>query len=277
MSGLVQFRNIADEITIRESDGVAVVSTRGAARLVGRDESTLREHFKGAGNKPSKMAEMLLDRGFEGAGVNQFSDEGIPDEALGVILKYYAYKAGRWCTQQAEYACDQFMDIGIRSACYLAKGLFDFNGAQKLKQARVATIAEIKDATEFYRELYGDAYAQSYGPLMMEKHQPHLLGPAAPAKERSSLSSADALLTPTEIAAHLDMTYQSSGKPSPRAANSLLEAMGYQVKIDKQWTPTEKGKPFSVLNPVSTDSKSDKFQLFWKVSILDELRGEEAA
>ena len=45
MSDLVQFTNIADEITIRESDGVAIVSIRAAGRLAGRGENALREHF----------------------------------------------------------------------------------------------------------------------------------------------------------------------------------------------------------------------------------------
>lgn len=69
---------------------------------------------------------MIVAKGFEGAEISCFSEEGVPDQALGAILKYFAYKAGKRCTAQAEYACDQFQDIGIRAACYAAKGLVKF-------------------------------------------------------------------------------------------------------------------------------------------------------
>ena len=45
MSDLTEFRNIADEITIRESDGVAIVSIKAAARLAGKAPKSLRHHF----------------------------------------------------------------------------------------------------------------------------------------------------------------------------------------------------------------------------------------
>lgn len=55
MSDLIEFRNIADEITIRE-DGVPVVTIRGGARLAGKDEKALRYHLSGA----EKIAQNLL-------------------------------------------------------------------------------------------------------------------------------------------------------------------------------------------------------------------------
>lgn len=68
---------------------------------MGVDESSLRETLSNAGLKASKMLQMLADAGFDGAGVRLFSTQGIPDIALTVIIKYYAFEAGRYCTQQA--------------------------------------------------------------------------------------------------------------------------------------------------------------------------------
>ena len=117
-SELQQPVKIADEITISE-DGVAIVSIRGAARLAGVDDKALRKHFSSADSVANKLAEMLEAKGFTGADAwaKEFS-QGIPDQALGVILKYYAYEAGARCTEEAKQTCGLFFDIGIRSFCY---------------------------------------------------------------------------------------------------------------------------------------------------------------
>ena len=133
----------------------------------------------------------------------------------------------------------------------------------------------IQQVAEVYARFYGDAYAQSYIGQQIEKHYPALAGEPLPAKERSSLKSSNALLNATEVAEQLGMTYKSSGKPNPRAVNNMLAALGYQEKIEGKWSATEKGKPFSDRKPVSTGSKSDKDQLLWYASILDELRGSD--
>ena len=156
MSDLIEFRNIADEITIREKDGVAIVSIRAAGRLAGRDEKALRKHF-GADFSSLKLAKMLADKGFKGADLKRFSQDGIPDQALGVILKYYAYKAGRWCTEQAEHACDQFLDMGIRATCYAAKGMVEVkNTAPETAPLELPPAEKAKLAIEIVREAFAD-------------------------------------------------------------------------------------------------------------------------
>lgn len=121
---------IADEITIGE-DGVAIVSIRGAARLAGVSPSSIANGLSSVASTPNQMARMIMDRGFDGVALlEQFPKQGIPDIALGAILKYYAYKAGQWCTEEAERACEQFDIIGIRSFCYSVKGMVEMKKPQ---------------------------------------------------------------------------------------------------------------------------------------------------
>ena len=81
------------------ADGKAFVSIRGAARIADVDHKALTKAFKTAGGiNPSKLAQALTESGFE---PGDFSGTGVPDIALAIILKYYAFKANR-TTEQAE-------------------------------------------------------------------------------------------------------------------------------------------------------------------------------
>ncbi|MEG4149394.1 hypothetical protein [Microcoleus sp. Pol12B5] len=94
------------------ADGKAFVSIRGAARIADINDKTLGDSLKtAAGINPSKLAQSLTDSGFEPAG---FSETGIPDIALAIVLKYYAYKAKR-TTEQAEQFYDAMSAVGIRT------------------------------------------------------------------------------------------------------------------------------------------------------------------
>lgn len=44
-----------------------------------------------------------------------FSEEGIPDTAFAVICEYYAFEAGKRCTEQAKLVYRAFATIGIRT------------------------------------------------------------------------------------------------------------------------------------------------------------------
>ena len=112
------FENIQKELRIDAATGVGYCSIRGAATIAGVDESTLREHFKSAGLEPSKMAESLVEKGFEGAGLTAFAQTGIPDLALAGILEYYAIDAGRYCNPTARAAYKSFAAIGIRTVIH---------------------------------------------------------------------------------------------------------------------------------------------------------------
>jgi hypothetical protein len=98
-------------------NGKTIVSIRGAARIAGVSEGALRKNLKlkGAYLSASKMAEMLIESGCEGAYLSSFSKQGIPDTALAIILEYYAYEAEENCTQEAKLACRTYSAIGIRT------------------------------------------------------------------------------------------------------------------------------------------------------------------
>lgn len=126
--------SIPDEIRNEfriDAEGKAFVSIRGAARIADINDKTLGDSLKtaaginpvessetfatkgveGAGIKPSKLAQMLLESGFA---PGDFAETGIPDVALSIVLKYYAFKAKR-TTEQAERFYDAMSAIGIRT------------------------------------------------------------------------------------------------------------------------------------------------------------------
>lgn len=105
---------IASEVKV-DPAGKATFSIRAVARLAGIDESSLREGFKGAGLKPTKLAEFLTQHGIEGAGLERFPVTGIPDTVVALIVGYYAMQAGRYCTEQAKQVFFAFAAIGIRA------------------------------------------------------------------------------------------------------------------------------------------------------------------
>lgn len=122
MGDLIQFKKIADEITIRE-DGVGVVTIRGAARLTGISPESISQAFRSVRQKPNKLARTLIEEGFDGVRLATMHKEGITDEAMAVIAHYYAYDAGRYCKPEAKHTSRQFKKLGARTAFYGLKGL----------------------------------------------------------------------------------------------------------------------------------------------------------
>jgi hypothetical protein len=106
--------SIPDEIRNEfrvDVDGKAFVSIRGAARIADVTHVALLKAFEGGNKNPSKLAQMLMDAGFE---PGNFSETGIPDIALSILLKYYAFKANR-TTEQAERFYDAMSAVGTRT------------------------------------------------------------------------------------------------------------------------------------------------------------------
>jgi hypothetical protein len=97
-----------------DSEGKAFSSIRGVARLVGVDESSIREALSCAGFTMSKIAQKLMEQGFDGAGLTSFSKNGIPDIAIATILEYYTFDAGARCTEQAKKVLRFASRIGLR-------------------------------------------------------------------------------------------------------------------------------------------------------------------
>ncbi|WP_341530087.1 hypothetical protein WKK05_12795 [Nostoc sp. UHCC 0302] len=105
---------IKSEIQI-DSNGHGKASMKATARLAGVSDRAILKVLASADLKPSKLTQMLMDKGFAGADLNSWRTEGIPDIAVGIILNYYAYLAGRYCTQQARLVCEAFGTIGVRA------------------------------------------------------------------------------------------------------------------------------------------------------------------
>lgn len=108
-------RQIQQEYRIAD-DGSVTVSIRGVARLAGVSWQALSKQFstgsEGGNISGSKLVQTLESRGFEAA---TFSVAGVPDTAVALILEYYAFDAGKRCTEQAKNCCRAFMAIGIRT------------------------------------------------------------------------------------------------------------------------------------------------------------------
>jgi hypothetical protein len=70
----------------------------------------------------------------------------------------------------------------------------------------------------------------------------------------------------------LSVSTKNNSKPQPINLNKILESHGFQIKIDKQWKPTQTGENFSkFVQNKSTTSTKNIFHLNWKIEILEEI------
>ena len=111
MSDLILSEEIKAEFTVN-ADGSTTTTIRGAARLAGVNEKALRYQFSTAEKSAPKLAQKLMEHGFNPA---EFSTNGITEVALSVILEFYSFDAGARCTQQARLVYKAFASIGIRT------------------------------------------------------------------------------------------------------------------------------------------------------------------
>jgi hypothetical protein len=114
---------IKDEIKVTP-DGKGFASIRATARLSGVSDMALRANF-GCEDNLSKMAEKLTSQGFQ---VRTFSESGVPDLAVALIVEYYAFDAGKRCTEQAKLVYRAFAGCGVRA------WMHDLTGWQKPAQ-----------------------------------------------------------------------------------------------------------------------------------------------
>jgi hypothetical protein len=106
---------ISQEITV-DSNGRGKASIRATARLADVDATGLVRSLKtSVDNSPSKLAQKLINKGFEGVEILAWSQSGIPDVAVASILHYYGYEAGKRCSLQARLACEAFESVGVRA------------------------------------------------------------------------------------------------------------------------------------------------------------------
>ncbi|MBD2439818.1 hypothetical protein [Nostoc sp. FACHB-110] len=105
---------IKQEIEV-DASGNAKASIRATARLAGVDHTAIINHLQSGELKPTKLAQMLMEQGFNAGELKEWRTEGIPDKAIAIILEYYAFYANRYCNPQARLVCRSFNTIGIRA------------------------------------------------------------------------------------------------------------------------------------------------------------------
>ncbi|MFG6105358.1 hypothetical protein U2F10_24095 [Leptothoe sp. EHU-05/26/07-4] len=248
---------------IRENLQGENLSIKGVAALCGVADTSI---IRGAAFKSLALAGRLENKGFEAAAL---AEEGFNPVATWLTIDYFANES----KAKAVYAkaiANTFGAFGVKSAF---NQISHENFNQQIQPNEPRLIAGFVDAGKALGKMFGPAYGESFTLLNIKKHCPNVALPEVPAQERASLKSAEALLTPTDIGKELGIVY-STGRGHAVKVNHLLRELGYQEKIGEKgpWSATEKGKPFSERKPISTNSKSDKDQLFWYASILDELR-----
>ena len=76
--------------------GARRLSIRGASRVCGVHHNTLNYQFRaleGGQISDSKLAKKLIQQGFEGGQILSWKTEGVPAQALAVIVAFYAFEA----------------------------------------------------------------------------------------------------------------------------------------------------------------------------------------
>lgn len=139
-----------------------------------------------------------------------------------------------------------------------------------------ASLKDINYVARMMRRVYGAAYEQEYLTHQLKRHAPELLGPSPTPEQLAPAETTKAIFRPTDLARELGL-FNKSGNPDARAANKLLESLGYQTKVNGQWQPTQKGHSHAEVKHVDTDSRTAKNQLFWLDTILPILQEHVAA
>lgn len=185
--------------------------------------------------------------------------------------KLVAIKLARWINVKFELWCDKniFTLMSTGKVELQAKSLE--NGREILERQLAPTPPpELIDklATGFGKR-FGKLYEQRYYYQQVKRHYPFLAGHTPQSNETASLPTANALLTPTKIAEQLGWKYQT-GSPNARKVNKVLEHLGYQEKISKQWSATDKAINANLCDrkPVETNSRTQKDQLLWSDKVI---------
>lgn len=125
---MIELKKIIDqirsEVEVNEK-GEGSLSIRALARICDINHKTLVDHFNrgefGDFN-PSKLAQTLIEHGIEPWG---FGQHGVPDIAAYLVIDYYAYNAGKNCTEFAKMAQKAIGAIGMRQWCRDVTGWSD--------------------------------------------------------------------------------------------------------------------------------------------------------
>lgn len=255
-------------IDVIDSGGVLVVDSRLISERLGIQHETLMRTVK---RHQTRIEQRLGHLRFEVGTVT--NSVGAVNETIYTLLTEPQATVVMTLSRNTEQVIECKFDLV--EAFEKAKSLAKLPPEKdSIKPSNVLPFDVIDKGAEIMGKRFGKAYEESLVMQNIQKYYPQLALPEVSAKDRSSLKSGEALMTPTEIAEALDIRCKTTPSFDPKAVNKLLRDLGYQEKIEGKsgWSATEKGNPFSERKPVSTNSRSDKDQLFWYASILDILR-----
>jgi hypothetical protein len=266
-------KQILSEIEI-DAQGKGKGSIRATARLAGVDDESVRKALVyTADQKPTKLAQMLMGYGFSPADLNDWRQSKIPDLAISVIFTYYAYDAGRYCTEQARLVCQAFMTIGIRSWMQKIKGWEQETAPKQiLPTPSLEEISTLLDLTLGKAGLEPKLVAGAKLNAIAKRY-PHLKQEAEEAKSMLAVSVENKLLAPRQLGEIL--TEQTGDIWSPQRVNKFLIEEGFQVRNPEgnpDYLPTEKGKPYSQMTLNTAKGRDKTVQhLRWLESVLETL------
>jgi len=269
---------IKNEISV-DATGKGKASIRAVARLMDVDHTSLLESLKTAGGiSPSKLVALLTEQGFDAGGILFWTENGIPDLAIAIIAKYYAYKAGQRCKKQAEMVDTAFTGIGVRSWIQQQTGW---------KRQEPKQVEQINQ--ELSNPLYLQASATAIDLVLIptgtdsrliagvkanyfSKIYPELAPAMEEAKKLLSIPIEDELVRPGKLA---ELYEAKTGiKLSAQKMNKLLADKGLQFKnpngSEPAWKPTEEGKEYSqtVMDTAKGHNKSVT-SLKWYPSVIE--------
>lgn len=278
---------IKSEIEV-DSRGKGKASVRAAARLADVSDTALRKAFSSANLEPSELAKKLMEQGFDAANLSQWLNHGIPDIAIAFILEYYAFEAGRYCTEQARLACKAFIATGIRIWMQKIKGWQEpTSQAQEEVSVQQPTAKEISEAIAcvFCFNTVDPNLVQGVIANQIGIAYPQLKAHMEAAKQLLPIPVKDELLTATNLAklyverTGKQLSKNNTNQGNAKAMNEMLINFGLQVKNpsltakkDGQplYLPTELGKQHSkvILQEASRNNKTIQ-QLRWFPSVLE--------
>ncbi len=223
MNDIILPEEIKAEFKI-QSDGSSVTSIRGASRLAGVDEKALRYQFSPAEKSSRKLAQKLMEHGFDPA---EFSTNGIGEVALSLILEFYSFDAGARCTEQARLVYRAFASVGIR--VWLQQQL-DYQPTTT-NPTPESTLAEID-------QIFSGLYKLNIQPELIEstkltaiaKTFPHLETAAEESKQLISAHNQveEIPLSPTKLGKIIGQQLSLDKPISARRINQILVEIGFQ-------------------------------------------------
>jgi hypothetical protein len=131
-----------------DEQGKGFVSLRGIARMCGLSMQSFRQ---GGSIFNQNIDEMLTGKGFEGDSI--LTPKGIPDTIATLVIEYYAFDAGKRCTEQARNLFRAIANIGLREVIRKSIG-WEQTQITKLLTLPVPSVWQKRYPDVFYDELY---------------------------------------------------------------------------------------------------------------------------